>query len=80
MYRLSSIPAARRWVWRLVVICAAVSASSPFSPPSTTLGNRNLDPSANGPLHGLHRLLILDHGYDRFNFATIEILPYHHRL
>ena len=46
MYRLSSMPAARRWVWRSVVICAGVNASSPFSPPSRPLGNKSYDPSA----------------------------------
>ena len=32
VYRLSSMPAARRWVWMLVVICAGVGANSPFLP------------------------------------------------
>ena len=44
MYRVPSMPVARRWVGRLVVICAGVKAGSPFSPPSRTLGNRNSDP------------------------------------
>ena len=48
MYRLWSVPVARRWVWRLVVICAGVSASSPFSPPSRTLVKQTPDPSASG--------------------------------
>ena len=46
MSRLLSMPTARRWVGRLVVICAGVNASSPFAPPSGALGNKNPDPSA----------------------------------
>ena len=42
---LSSMPACR-WVWRLVVICPGVNASSPFSPPSRTARERNLGISA----------------------------------
>ena len=30
VYRLYSMPAARKWAWRLVVICTAVSATSGF--------------------------------------------------
>ena len=44
VYRVSSMRAVRRRVWRLLAICAGVNASSPISPPSRTLGNRNPDP------------------------------------
>ena len=49
MYPLSSMPTARRWVGRLVVICTGVvNVSSPFYPPTTcrTLGNKSPDPLA----------------------------------
>lgn len=41
MHRLSSIPAAHKWVWRFGVICTGVSARFPLAPLSRTLGKRN---------------------------------------
>ena len=45
VYRLSSIPAARRWVWRFKVICNGVYAKFPLPPLSRTLGNRKPEPA-----------------------------------
>ena len=39
----SSVPAARKWIWRLVVICACVNARYIMFPHSIALGNRNPD-------------------------------------
>ena len=42
MYRfMSSVPAARKWIWRLVVICAGVNAAYILFLQSITLGNQN---------------------------------------
>ena len=43
VYRFMSLPAARKWVWRLVVICAGVNATYIIFPHSITLGNKNPD-------------------------------------
>ena len=44
VYRfMSSVPAARKWVWRLVVICAGVNATCIIFLHSITLGNKNPD-------------------------------------
>ena len=68
MYRLSSMPTARRWVGRLILICAGVYASSPLS---RTLGNRNPDCSAS-----TRCMYSADHG----NFAAGYVLRFHSRL
>ena len=44
MYRfMSSVPAAREWIWRLVVICAGVNATYIVFPHSIALGNHTPD-------------------------------------
>ena len=40
---MSSEAAARKWIWRLVVICACVNATCIIFPHSITLGNNNPD-------------------------------------
>ena len=40
---MSSVPAARKWIWRLVVICAGVNATYIIFAYSVPLWNKNLD-------------------------------------
>ena len=44
VYRfMYSVPAARKWMWRLVVVCAGVNTTYVIFPHYVTLGNRNPD-------------------------------------
>ena len=40
---MSSVPAARKWIWGLVVICAGVNTAYIIFPHSVTLGNKYPD-------------------------------------
>ena len=80
MHRLSSMPAARRRVWRFKVICASVSDFSLCLAVFSDARDQKAWTLREGPLHGPCGLSVLDHGGRRADFATVGVFPRPYRL